>query len=266
MSTFVWDDCQLTQDGIQYNENHADYTITVNREGGSTAVRKITCAWGDAVDLAQALRGNSVEVGGTLVYTDAASHPVLSTLKVSSVSIQPVGAPLTTGTWEQAFLTVTNDVPEFGTGSAPDTEELSEEALDVTAFNQQLPAEKVEFNNGDPLDNEDVFTTVRVIEYRKTLYRQATLPLSAISNLVNKVNTTTWNGVAAGYALYGGAEASRTITDDGAQEWTISHVVFIGEKDHRQRWNAQAGAFQEVVLKNGGGAIIEDGDFSTVGL
>lgn len=266
MSTFVWDTC-LTQDGIQYNENHDAYKLQINREGGSTAVRKITCAWGDAIALAQALRGNSIEVGGELVYTDAASHPLLSNLKVSTVGIAPVGQPISTGIWEQAFLTVAYDVPEFGTGGGgPGEEILAEESLDISAFNQQIPGGKLKFANGDPVEDEDVYTTVRVVEYRKTLYRQASLNFSAIADLENKVNATPWNGVAAGRALYGGAEASRTITDEGAQEWTISHVVYIGEKDQRTRWNAKAGAFQNVVFANGGDNVIGEGDFTTVGL
>lgn len=265
MSAFIWDDCQLTFDGFQYNELHDAYVITINREGGSTAVRKLACAWGDAVGLAQSLRGNSVEVGGVLVYTEAASHPAIATLKVSSVNVQPQGASLGTGIWEQAHLTVAYDVPEFGTGSAPTTEELKEQSLDISAFNQQIDNEKVEFDNGDPVDG-DVYTTVRVIEYRCTLYRQASLPLSAIAGLINKVNNATWEGVPAGYALYGGAEASRTITDEGAEEWTVSHVVFIGDQDQRQRVNPNTGALATVRYKNGGDNIIREGSFASVGI
>lgn len=266
MSEFIWNSCQLSEDGIQYNEMYDSYSLQINREGGSTAQRRLSCAWGDAIDLAQALKGNSVEVGGELVYTDAKSHPLLPSLKVSGVNITPAGEPISAGVWEQAFLNVAYDVPEFPSGgSLPDAEDLAEESLDISAFNEQIPNEKVQFANGDAVE-EDVFQTVRVIEYRKTLYRQANLPVQAIADLLNKVNASAWNGVAEGRALYGGAEASRVITDEGAEEWTITHVVYIGEKDQRVRWNATAGAFQTVEFKNGGDPIIDSGNFSTVGL
>lgn len=269
MSIFIWDECQLSEAGIQYNENHDSYSIQINREGGSTATRKLTCAWGDAVALAQALRGNSVEVGGELVYTDAASHPVLSALKVSSVNITPVGKPLTTGTWEQAFLDVSYDVPEFGSGGGGGggAVELKEQSLDISAFNEVIPGEKLQFTNGKKLD-EDAYVTARVIEYRCTLYRQATLPLAAIAALVNKVNNAPWEGVAEGVALYGGAEANRTITDEGNAEWTISHVVYIASRDQRMRYNNDAKAYQKVFYRDGevNREIYEAGDFSTVGI
>lgn len=268
MSKFTWDECELTFDGIQYNENHQDYTIRIARQGGGTASRKLTCAWGDAINLAQSLRGNTIEIDGVLVYTEAAAHPLIPSLKVADVQITPVGASLGTGLYEQAFLTVAYDVPEFGGGPAgsTDEEDLKEQSLDFTAFNQQIPNEKVQFANGDPVD-EDVYTTVRIVEFRTTLYRQASLPIAAISGLINRVNSTTWEGVPAGNALYAGAQADRTITDTGAQEWTVSHVVLVGNQDHRKRWNPEAGEFQEVQFKGaGGGAIIESGNFSSVGI
>jgi hypothetical protein len=267
MSIFVWDTCQLTQGGFQYNENHESYTININREGGSNAVRKVTCAWGDAVALAQDLRGSTIEVDGNLLYTEAEAHPVLPSLKVASVAIEPVGIPLTTGTWEQAFLTINYDVPEFGTPGG-EIDVLKEESLDVTAFNELIPAEDLVFEDG--VVARDLTITVRMIEYRCTLYKQATLPIQAITGLINKVNNGAWTigagTVGEGQALYGGAEASRSITDTGAEEWTISHVVYIGSHDQRQRWNAFAGVMEKVAFRNGGGDIYDSGSFASVGL
>lgn len=265
MSTFIWDDCQLSQGGIQYNENYKNYTINIPREGGGNATRQLACAWGDAIDLATSLRGNTVEINNILVYTEAAAHPLLPQLKVSNVSITPVGKPIETGVFEQAFLDLTYDVPEFGgSGGGPDDEELAEESLDFTAVNQQIPAAKGKFESGQVLD-EDFFTTVRLVEYRKTLYKQASLPLSAIVSLINKVNNSNWEGVSEGKALYAGATASRVRTAEGNKEWTISHVVLVGQQDHRTRWNKDTGQF-EIVNLDDGTPIIESGSFSSVGL
>lgn len=262
MSIFEWDSCQLSYDGIQFNENHEDYNIVFNREGGSTATRKITCAWGDALPLATALRGNTVEVGGEVVYTDAASHPVLTELRVASVDIQPIGAPITTGTWEQAFLTIQYDTPEFGSGSDP--EPLAEESIDITAFNQTETRQMIQFAGGDPVD-EDVTFTVRTIEYTKTLFKQPRLPLFEIASLTNKVNDSTWNGFGPGEALYAGAQASREI-GPGGDEWTITHTVLVDGNDYNTRYNPKTGQRERITYKGGLDNFYESGSFASVGL
>lgn len=264
MSAFEWDTCQLTYSGIQYNELHEGYQVNLARDRASTAIRRLSCAWGDADELAKALTGSTLSINGQVIYTAAASHPLFSYLQVESVNIQPVGESLGTGIWEQAHLTVSYAIPEFGDGSSDEEELLKEESIDVTAFNQRIPTQKLQFPAGSELD-EDAYTTVRVLEYRVVLYRQPTLPLPAITQAVNKVNNATWKGLPAGQALYAGAEASRRITSEGTEEWTISHVVLIGERDHRMRYNIDNSAYEIVKYKDGSN-IIDETNFALLGI
>ena len=242
----------------------------VSFSGGSVSGTRIfKVAWSDVWDFAKELKGGYRDVDGD--YIEPARHPYLDYLYCLDVDVDPI---ITDGITETTNATGLYIVYEWAKVTAKygillnvadeDPETIEEESLSVAAEMLTLPSDEYEWTGdsvaikGDVLPGKISTTT----QFSVTKYHVASLPDSTVSGLVGKVNNATWRGYGAGLALFAGAEARRSITTEGTEDWELTYSFLIKAQSWNNVYRDSTGAFAAVRTRTGHDPIYESGDFT----
>ena len=258
---------------VTYQERNGSCKTTFAL-GGASAERIFTVAWSDAFDFAKELYGRyTIFPSGE--YQEPARFPYVGHLYCSEVSVDGFGVPGESSNADGIYITyakarvVAKYTPLLREPDA-DPETVEEESVAVAVEMVTLPGEEYEWVDGSVAIKGDVLPgkVETTTQFSVTRYNVSSLPDATIAGLVGTVNNATWRGYTAGYALFAGADARRSITTDGAEDWEITYNFLIKSHswNHVYRDGAAHGHYEAVQTKGGNDPIYNDGNFSNLGI
>jgi len=241
-------------------------------KGGSSATRIFKVAWSDAVAFATWLRG-SYKIWPPGEFEPPNSFPYAPFLQCESVRVEGLGVPGESFNADGPYITYeyAKITAQYGhvLNVSPDNPEIvEEENISVATEMLTLPDTEYEWTSdgtpikGDVMPGKITSTT----HFSITRYHVASLPDLTVSSLTGKVNDAEWRGYDPEHVVFAGAEARRSTTVDGAEDWELTYHFLIKRHSWNHAYRDKIGAAEAVRTKNGHDPIYESGDFTTLGL
>ncbi len=240
---------------LSFNYAHLWETMTkgIDQNGPYYRVSYFFDDWADSDAVANELRGYTQQVGGATVRVPPHQHPLSTSLYCVDVEIEPCGPPTLS----------TNGRPDYTGGfiarceyrpityvPSGDQDPGGKHQIDptnpITWCTQELDFDvetyvhetgKYVWETGDALNGQPtdvpIKVTIGITTMTLTFPNLPYLPATAIRNLRNKVNSTTFLGVTAGKLLFVGGKTNRDYNTDGEISQRVSLVFREREVDWR---------------------------------
>ena len=257
---------------ISYEEPYGSCTANIAK-GGSSGTRIFTVDWADAFDFATELYGR-YRTWPSGEYHRPARFPYIHHLYCTNVKIDGVGVASESSdefgtyiTYDKAKLTVQYAASELV--DEDDPEIVEEESISVTAEMSSTEEGAWEWLDGTVAPDSALPGIIAsVMQFSVTRFHVSSLPDSTIANLVGKLNNATWRGYSTGYVLFMGAEARRSITVDGAEDWEIIYIFNIKPHhwNHVYRSQDTHEHYEAVQVKDGTDTMYQLGAFGGLGV
>ena len=257
---------------VDYQEPNGSCSYN-STEGGRTGTRVFTVAWADAFQLVKELRGG-YQTDPARTYLTPAVFPYASDLYCSEAAIVGLGVPSQSSNAEGTFITydkatITAKYASNSFGFDPEDPEAVEQE-NIIISNEMLTLANYEYT-GDSVALEDKLLPSRVESttgFSVTKFHVSSLPDAAVEAVVGKINSGTWRGKTAEYVLFMGANASRTITTDGAEDWEVTYNFLTKSHswNHIYRTGAAHGHYEAVQTVGDHDAIYQTDTFSALGV
>ena len=256
---------------VSYEEKVGSSSFQI-AEGGASGTRIFTVAWGDAVTFAQELYGR-YQAWPSGAYVPPNQFPYLPYLYCSDVQVEGFGIQSESSNAEGLYIVyewakvTARYTPMIGV-DPEDPEVVEEENISVSGELETLPAEQYEWTAGSIPVKADILP-VKVettSSFSVTRLHVSSLPNNVISLVVGKINQNAWRSYSAGYALFIGADANRSITTDGAEDWEVTYNFLIKSHSWNHAYRDSSGNFEEVQTKNGNDTIYETDTFAALGV
>ena len=240
--------------------------------GGVSDTRIFKVAWSDAFDFAGELYGrySTWPEGG---YVLPARFPYRLHLYCDEVNIEGIGitdessnadGTYTTYLWAKVtarYSPMTGVDPE-------DPEVVEEESISVAADIGTAEDGAWEYTADNVIASNSAMPAITepTMLFTVTRFHVSALPESIIAATAGAVNNATWRGFSAGYVLFIGADARRSITTDGAEDWEVAY--FFKTKTHN--WNhvyrSEDGHYEAVRTKVGHDPMYATATFTDLGV
>lgn len=237
-----------TLNGINYEEIDGSNRLAYSPDG-IVGTRIFQVAWDERIEFAQALLGYTNAVGDLPIRTDAQTFPGYDRLYCRNATVVGLGQLDKTGQvarYDLATITAEYRPWSYSSSNVEDDdydedleanmarwEEVHEYGVEVysTASGEYYwsadPAPA-----GTPIPTPIGFVS-GVTDYTYTSSAEPELRRAAIRARRGTVNDAAWMGAPAGYVLFMGASARRTVTSEGVGAWEITYR--FRELDHS--WN-----------------------------
>jgi len=257
---------------VAYEEEVGSCSVNFVAGGNNTATRIFKVAWADVFTFVKEIYGRYTSWPEG-VWETPAQFPYVDHLYCTNISVVGFGLPGESINAEGTYITyawarVTVTYGELKYTPDEDPETVEEESISVAAEMLTLPELQYEWSGdgvaikGDVLPGKVATTT----HFAITRYHVSSLPDSTISSLVGTVNNATFRGYTQDYVLFAGADARRSITVDGAEDWELTYNFLVKNHSWNHVYRDKNGTFEAVRTKTGHDAIYEEGDFTTLGL
>lgn len=255
---------------VSYEEpdGSCSYSSTV---GGRTGTRIFNCDWVDAFQLVKELRGGYRITPGN-PYETPAVFPYADDLFCSGVALVGFGKPGQSSNaegiyiiYDKAKITATYAMNVFDY-NPEDPEAVEQENITVSA--EMATISNYEWS-GDSVALEDKLLPNKIestTAFSVTKFHVSALPDTATEAVVGKVNSGVWRGRTAEYVLFTGAEASRTITVDGAEDWEVTYNFLTKSHSWNKVYRDSSGNYEAVRTRTGHDPIYETNSFATLGV
>lgn len=255
----------ITIGGVQCWDNDAEEDMNRYR---SEAVRHLTCAWSNRMALMAALLGGSTQNGVIQNTAASARYPDATWLRADSIAtvgegIKSVGPNgMVAYTW--AHLTVRYKTSDISLLS----EEIGTLSIDVRADvlmpSQNEPTFKWSSDNKDLPVEATPGIPIPIVEFVKARRNMAAIPMALILSLVDHVNSSSFEGAAAGKVLYHGARSEATITSAGVYNFDLAHRFTYHPYGHNKMLRPSTGAWENIVTKTGSNPPHPTGDLNAL--
>lgn len=238
--------------------------------------RKIMCAWADRLTLAVYLAGGTTVVGGITQYSRPQPYPDAHQWSVWDIQIE--GTDGDTGrtvdangalAYKYAVLTTIYKPLEFNGDSIETGAEELDFGTDAQTTGQADQIFKWSDNSAPVKVLAQPVKKFTIIHFTKVIRSVPTLPITAISALLDCVNNATFMGAATGKMLFRGPRSCRRFTTGGVANWDITYSFSLRSQDWRKVYrgpNETGGAGWTTVLYSNGDPIYGAGDFTTLGI
>ena len=259
---------------VSYEERNGSCSYSTSR-GRRSGTRGFTVAWEDAFTFVRELRGGYLDFPAG-DYTVPSRFPYVNNLYCSDATIVGLGVQGQASndegiyaTYDKATVTAKyeSDNPDFNPDS-PET--VEEESLSVSAeiATAEEGAWEWTFDSKPAPDSSLPAIVVSVTQFSVTRFHVSSLPDETIVGLAGKINNAAWRGYTTEYVLFMGAEARRSITTDGAEDWEVTYIFKV--KPHS--WNDVYRSedthehYEAVQVKDGTDTLYQLGAFSGLGV
>lgn len=225
-----------TLNGINYDELDGSNTLQFSPDG-IVGIRLFQIDWDDRIAFVEALLGYTNAMGHLPIRTNAQQFPDYERLYCQNAGIKGHGLLDVAGQearYDFARVTAEYRPWAYSSSNAEDDdydEDLEanmarwEEVHEYGAEVLSIPGSEFFWAVGPPGVAVDtpVGLFVAVTDYTFSSNAEPELRRVAIRNAVGKVNDAPWMGAPAGYVLFLGASARRTVTSQGIGAWEITY-------------------------------------------
>lgn len=232
--------------GISYEELPGSGQLNYSPDG-VTGQRIFLVAWDDRIDFCKHLLGYAEAVGHTPIRTDAQTFPGYDYLycqEAVSAGIGELQAGAEMASYPHAKITATYKPLRFHTSVTETDEEYDEDAEVERRYLREsydFGGEFVNVPKGNFRYKAEPDTPVEsppgilvgTIDLSLESEYEPELNMAGIRACLGKINSTTWYGYGAGYVLFLGASARRTITSEGTPAWAVVYHF----RARAKKWN-----------------------------
>ncbi len=241
-------------------------------DGGGSATRVFKVAWGDAFDFANELYGRyQTWPGGE--YHAPKRFPYRNYLYCNDVAIEGLGKQSELSNADGTYISyvwakITAQYAPMTDVDPENPEVVEEESMAVSAEMLTLPEGSYEFTADSAVvpDSAMPGRIETTTSFSVTRFHISALPDATVSGMVGKVNNAGWRGYTAGHVLFAGADARRSITTDGAQDWQLTYNFLIKDHSWNNIYRKSTGTIVAVRTVNGHDPIYIPGTFTDLGL
>ncbi len=256
---------------VSYEEQNGSCSASFV-QGGASGTRVFTVDWADAFTFKSELLGGwaNFPIG---VYVQPNRFPYADYLYCNDVRIEGLGVPGEANNDQGLYITyakakVTASYGPIQNINPDDPEIVEEESITVSAEMMTMSDGFFKYVGGDPLpDSASPGKIETTTGFSITRYHVSSLPDATISGITGTVNNGTWRGYSAGYVLFAGADARRSITAQGAEDWEITYNFLIKDE---HTWNQvlqkTTGNYVAVETAVGANPIYTSSNFSNLGV